>query len=533
MGRPRVEVDAGPDPLPSELLEYNPAYRILLCTSCKYAIQPSGIDRHLKEIHLIKRSRRRPFTEYVSKLSLASPEEVFQSPIQQFPIPGLPVLDGLRCEQTGCGHLCVSEKRMRSHWVGEHGRQGDGKDGDWTEARLQTFFRGNLLRYFSGPEEDKFDLGEEPWLPNCPNGKCRGEKVASKGLTGVHSEMDASWIEAISEDILVQSIADIHVSLNDNDSLLLQHYLNHTAATIATDAATLRLWQDAVPKLAQSNPFLHHGILAISALHLAYVTPNSSPLYNDYLLSATSHQDAAIPVYRTKIADVTPENSHAVFMFSHLLVLYCLASESQDERLFIVGPTNDGSPIWLHFLRAGCGLLCHVWDDLEAGPVKSLASAWDIPVLEVDAKTPLVDNLLSFIPSDEEENGWSEDEKKIYTETARLLGLAFLNAAVGVTFSTWDALRIWPMCVTSEYLQLLKAQHPGALVLLAHYCVLLKRLEGNWYFDGRATSLFENVLGCLDPKWVEAVKWPIEEIGISMDCVQVAVVRGPPGPRAV
>lgn len=430
-------------------------------------------------------------------------------PINDFPVPGLPVLEGLRCEERGCAHLCVSEKRMRSHWVREHGRQGSGSEmgGDWKEARLQTFFRGNLLRYFTVSEEGTNIIN--------PAALVRAQRKS----TGLSSIIDVSWADSISRRILDISIEEpqcAHILSGEKDVFLFRHFISHTAATIATDSITLRLWKEAVPLLSHSHPFLLHGILAISALHLAHLTSTTFSLHSEYLLSAITHQDTAMPDFRTSIAAVTPETSHAVFTFSHLLVLYGFASESQDERLLIVSPAPDLTPTWLHFLRAGCELLCHVWDDLEAGPVKALVSAWDIPELVEDREktAPLVERLLSYIPSKEWDDAWSEDEMKIYRETATSLARAFVSEAHGISFSTWDALRIWPMCISKEYLELVRNQHPGALILLAHYCVLLKGVEGNWYFDGRATRLMKSIVSCLDRKWMDALGWPMGEIGM-------------------
>lgn len=89
---------------------------------------------------------------YVSTLDLASPEQVIeiQTKLNVFPVPGLPVIEGLRCRYVGCGHLCASMKRMRSHWLANHGGKArEGVGVHWEEVGLQTFFRGNLLRYFT------------------------------------------------------------------------------------------------------------------------------------------------------------------------------------------------------------------------------------------------------------------------------------------------------------------------------------------------------------------------------------------------
>lgn len=136
------------DPEPAELLQYLPLYRVVVCTSCEYAVQPNAIGRHLKDIHQIYRSRRRPFMQYVSSLGLDQPEVVIGSKIHEFPVPGLPVQDGVRCESQGCSFLCGSEKRMKCHWSSAHGRAAQ-EHIHWRPVPLQTFFRGNLLRYFT------------------------------------------------------------------------------------------------------------------------------------------------------------------------------------------------------------------------------------------------------------------------------------------------------------------------------------------------------------------------------------------------
>jgi len=87
---------------------------------------------------------------YVSPLDLATPEQVIQTQVKLkvFPVPELPVIGGLMCTYDECGHLCASGKRMKSHWLAVHGvaaRVGL----DWKAVKLQTFFRGNLLRYFT------------------------------------------------------------------------------------------------------------------------------------------------------------------------------------------------------------------------------------------------------------------------------------------------------------------------------------------------------------------------------------------------
>lgn len=151
---------------PEQLLQYLPTYKVVICSACRYAIQPTAIARHLKEIHNIQRSNRKPYMQYVSSFELDEAEKVRCLEPQDFPVPQLPVQDGLRCEHPQCRHLCVSTKRMKSHWSVEHGRSGQAVF-DWQPVPLQTFFRGNLLRYFTDPRYNKPREILRPASPIC------------------------------------------------------------------------------------------------------------------------------------------------------------------------------------------------------------------------------------------------------------------------------------------------------------------------------------------------------------------------------
>lgn len=146
-------IETSKQPLsPGELLPYLPQYGVVVCTTCQYAVQPGGISRHLKEIHHILRSQRRPFMKYIEGLDLRPIKDVISIDVLDFPVPLLPVFDGLECRT--CKHLCLSEKRMKSHMISVHGHAAH-PFMDWHSVPIQTFFRGNLLRYFTTPAKSK------------------------------------------------------------------------------------------------------------------------------------------------------------------------------------------------------------------------------------------------------------------------------------------------------------------------------------------------------------------------------------------
>lgn len=126
----------------------DPAYCVLICRECQYAIQKSAVSSHLLR-HKIYREERQRFLSHVANLELLEPEDVSLPPPWSAPIEGLPVIAGVGCTQDGCGSLCASLKRMKKHQSEVHGVSNLGNVEEFARpAALQTFFRGTKLRYF-------------------------------------------------------------------------------------------------------------------------------------------------------------------------------------------------------------------------------------------------------------------------------------------------------------------------------------------------------------------------------------------------
>ena len=72
------------------------------------------------------------------------------------------------------------------------------------------------------------------------------------------------------------------------------------------------------------------------------------------------------------------------------------------------------------------------------------------------------------------------------------------------------------MQVSVEYVRLLSDEQPGALILLAHYCLMLKRIESQWYFEGRATKKLISIVKLrLDSRWHRYLEMPLEGVSNS------------------
>lgn len=67
---------------------------------------------------------------------------------------------------------------------------------------------------------------------------------------------------------------------------------------------------------------------------------------------------------------------------------------------------------------------------------------------------------------------------------------------------------MWAYPLSKRYHEDLKAHHPGALVILAHYCVLLKLIDNFWYIDDIGRQLLQDIERNIHPEYREWLVWP-------------------------
>jgi hypothetical protein len=88
-----------------------------------------------------------------------------------------------------------------------------------------------------------------------------------------------------------------------------------------------RLWQSIVPEEAMACPFLIHGMLAVSALHVAGKRPSHRFRYER---CCRQHQNQAIPEYRQAIQTISPDSVGPIFAMSYLVSILSLAAISDN-----------------------------------------------------------------------------------------------------------------------------------------------------------------------------------------------------------
>ncbi|KUJ12372.1 uncharacterized protein LY89DRAFT_536641, partial [Mollisia scopiformis] len=292
---------------------------------------------------------------------------------------------------------------------------------------------------------------------------------------------------------------------------LLHFFTTTTSLTLSNLPEQQRLWQQVVPKIAFSHAFLLRSILALSAIHLGrlYVERRSTlcPV-------ATLHHTAGVILFRTAMPSITPENCDACFAFSTLLVIYAWSSSCQTGDLFFVdsSKTDGGTVEWVSLLRGCHNLLQLACTWLKNGPLRSLL------LLQIEESWSAVPDPDSNSKFRSLAALWDKSRTHLKAEEADALdeALTFLIEVhaflslrdqaideVGTTLS-------WPIRVRDSYIAMVSQQKPEALVVLAHYCLLLNKIDHFWFMAGMSRCLLQTVHRTLGAEWESWIAWPLQ-----------------------
>ena len=293
--------------------------------------------------------------------------------------------------------------------------------------------------------------------------------------------------------------------LNLEDLELLHQYV--TSSSVATSqlpTATAQM-QTTVPQLAQTQPFVMRGLLAQAAVHLSWLRPGRSAHYTSL---AAKHHSVGLPAFRTALDHLDESNHLALIIFSKGLVWCSFAWYDSASRAEQTSSTRsrhgDWLPPWFHLLRGSCLVVnaCRAWirRDLHILPPRLVdvggdgAESGRIAALQRQLK-PLVHS-----PA-------CEPVLSALGEAFNLASMHHHNTPLR------NAMNFWMGALPNDYLDELHRSEPWALVVLAHFCILVSRSETRWFMEGHGKALLRSVLQRLGPAWTPYVQWPCKEVG--------------------
>lgn len=279
-------------------------------------------------------------------------------------------------------------------------------------------------------------------------------------------------------------------------------------------------WEKELPLLGMKCDYLMHGMLSTAALHLSYLDPRQQEKY-EYL--SAQHQSLALGPFRQAMSAITSENCNQVFAFSVLMAITQF-SPSRCGNVIVPSPLAiyKGPANWIVCLR-GCGSIFEeAASHITSGPIgillkegmRAATFAMEITPLPEDKDVQSLEYVSQHLLNLQEiKDSTTIAELEAYTEA-----ISQLRQLLAASSATSDALTrriftsIWPAQISGTFIGLLHNERPPALVITAHYCILLKRCHSCWYMEHRAYDLFRAVQQSLAEKWMPYVERPSQVV---------------------
>ena len=296
--------------------------------------------------------------------------------------------------------------------------------------------------------------------------------------------------------------------LDIKDLQLLHHYTTVLAYDLANQKTgdAVALWQIYAVKLGFKHDFLLRGLLAVSALHQSYLYPLLKPEFD---LQASTHQSLAIQSFQETLPHVNETNCHALFAFSCVIIVLSFASSAREQA----SDFQTDVLHWLYLLR-GCNEVLKLYrETLRASFLKPLLDELHYAENHSAHNIEDVDKIMELFPLCSAENLGGDKER---SQACHLAIHALLSTFVQASLlrqrgeGTVLASFVWSVNLPPSFLDMLQSQQPEALVILAHYCVLIYwgEIQDTWFLTGWARYMIDTIKELTPADYHKHFSWP-------------------------
>lgn len=313
-------------------------------------------------------------------------------------------------------------------------------------------------------------------------------------------------------------------SLNIQDAELLLHFVQSTARTLAgndstPDSSISQFWTTNAPRIGISYPFVLHLIYSLTAYHISSQYPTGHERRQHYRDLASSHLSRGTAGLASTTSSLDKNNCGAAYLGATLLC-YCTfaAGPSAPEDLMICHLGTHHNVRWVN-LVSGLRLIRQAFgpQDLFSGLMSPLgpsihnSDSHDSHVAlckELGTKRLSWESALSsldcFVSS--QRGPFSQCCRVELAELRKVFEGVYGDASGAYNVSTdYRHVLGWLYRLNGEYIRAVQDEDAAALVILAHFSVLLKVLKDEWWLHSWAKHICFGVGGIVKESVME---WP-------------------------
>ncbi|EXK43517.1 hypothetical protein FOXG_04640 [Fusarium oxysporum f. sp. lycopersici 4287] len=301
------------------------------------------------------------------------------------------------------------------------------------------------------------------------------------------------------------------IQLQDGDTNLLLHYCRVMTASDATPSN--KFWGEQLPSLGMKYRPVLHLMLGLTALHHAHSTPDQ----HDYFITIANHHHGLGLTGALALMNARDGESHDAAISTStciLISLYTLALGPQPGDY--MGFSTEGRPNLLVLIRGLKALrkdqvsndghvsvtLGHEADSMPTNPTRAEC------LQQVVELRSMINRRLGPV---------QPELREIYLMALEDLipfyEVAYASKSPSKTTS-FDELQPfgWLYRASAKYLDCLEAKEPVALVIFAHFSVILDCTPSSWHVKGWSKHIILGIEGILPDSFQQFVQWPSQQI---------------------
>ncbi|KAL4993652.1 hypothetical protein BDV10DRAFT_22137 [Aspergillus recurvatus] len=279
----------------------------------------------------------------------------------------------------------------------------------------------------------------------------------------------------------------------------------YTKTYLTFDPSRFSPWMPGVFSFSLTTPYLVNEMLALSALHMSILQPDKREYYHYHAAQLQTH---ALAIFKDSDTQVTQETCIPLFLFASILGIHMLCDtltcreNGEDFNTFLSRFT--------HYLRLHRGvrtIIGEAWTLLRAADsiVKPALDVGMIMYKFNGTLDPTLRQLLDRITASK----LGPELTNLYTHAIESLQICTnVTETADERHAEINGVISWPILVKPEYGDALDARRPEALVILAHWAVLLWRYRETWLFGDSGVYIVESVLAFLGNTWEAWLEGP-------------------------
>lgn len=273
------------------------------------------------------------------------------------------------------------------------------------------------------------------------------------------------------------------------------------------------VWQKHLVQWGIDFPSILHLILALSALHLAYEQPG---LREQYVQQADGHFTFGIRSVTSVLSELNADNCQKVYMSAVMICFIYFGRGPRPGEYLIF--SDSGPAEWLALMR-GVRLIvsshrAKVFSGiLEPGPNYrngDLTAEMRIELHEHIVHTEAVQRLVG---RDMTDDGVRDKHLAVIENLFEIMREVYERRSAGSpAVDLMDLLIGWIYRLPEEIIGSLERKDAHALLILAHWAVLLKYMNSAWFMDGWAEHVLSGISTYLHEDYRPWIEWPLKQV---------------------